>query len=423
MTFTPLRLFSQEKSQSIRAQFPILEQSVNNEPLIYFDNAATSQTPHSVVEALADYYHYDNANIHRGVHTLAERATRAYEGSRHYIANFIGAKDASEVIFTSGTTDGINFLARGLVEDQLETDDIILTTPLEHHSNLVPWQELCQRKGAKLEYMALNEDFQVNLSVLKKRNTENIRAIVIQHVSNVLGVEQPIQTLSEWAREHDILLIVDGAQAIPHQAINVNDLGIDAYCFSGHKAYGPTGVGICYLNERHHQQARPVQYGGEMIHFVGDYESNYKDSPWKFEAGTPPIAQAIALQAALEYINQTGIEAIAQHEAALTQQLYQGLQEIDGIELYQSPDIIARNPHGIISFNFTTIHPHDAASAYDMEGIAVRAGHHCAQVLMRKLDVAATLRASVGMYNTAAEVEQFLLVTKKIKEFFDYVSI
>ncbi|MFL2136976.1 aminotransferase class V-fold PLP-dependent enzyme [Ruoffia sp. FAM 24228] len=423
MTFTPLRLFSQEKSQSIRAQFPILEQSVNNEPLIYFDNAATSQTPHSVVEALADYYHYDNANIHRGVHTLAERATRAYEGSRHYIANFIGAKDASEVIFTSGTTDGINFLARGLVEDQLETDDIILTTPLEHHSNLVPWQELCQRKGAKLEYMALNEDFQVNLSVLKKRNTENIRAIVIQHVSNVLGVEQPIQALSEWAREHDILLIVDGAQAIPHQAINVNDLGIDAYCFSGHKAYGPTGVGICYLNERHHQQARPVQYGGEMIHFVGDYESNYKDSPWKFEAGTPPIAQAIALQTALEYINQIGVEAIAQHEAALTQQLYQGLQEIDGIELYQSPDIIARNPHGIISFNFTTIHPHDAASAYDMEGIAVRAGHHCAQVLMRNLDVAATLRASVGMYNTAAEVEQFLLVTKKIKEFFDYVSI
>lgn len=423
MTFTPLRLFSQEKSQSIRAQFPILEQSVNNEPLIYFDNAATSQTPHSVVEALADYYHHDNANIHRGVHTLAEQATRAYEGSRQYIADFIGAKDASEVIFTSGTTDGINFLARGLVEDHLETDDIILTTPLEHHSNLVPWQELCQRKGAKLEYMTLNEDFQVNLSMLKKRNTENIRAIVIQHVSNVLGVEQPIQALSEWAREHDILLIVDGAQAIPHQAINVNDLGIDAYCFSGHKAYGPTGVGICYLNERHHQQARPVQYGGEMIHFVGDYESNYKDSPWKFEAGTPPIAQAIALQAALEYINQTGIEVIAQHEAALTQQLYQGLQEIDGIELYQSPDIIARNPHGIISFNFTTIHPHDAASAYDMEGIAVRAGHHCAQVLMRKLDVAATLRASVGMYNTAAEVEQFLLVTKKIKEFFDYVSI
>ena len=423
MTFTPLRLFSQEKSQSIRAQFPILEQSVNNEPLIYFDNAATSQTPHSVVEALADYYHHDNANIHRGVHTLAERATRAYEESRQYIANFIGAKDASEVIFTSGTTDGINFLARGLVEDQLETDDIILTTPLEHHSNLVPWQELCQRKGAKLEYMPLNEDFQVNLSVLKKRNTENIRAIVIQHVSNVLGVEQPIQALSEWAREHDILLIVDGAQAIPHQAINVNDLGIDAYCFSGHKAYGPTGIGVCYLNERHHQQARPVQYGGEMIHFVGDYESNYKDSPWKFEAGTPPIAQAIALQTALEYINQTGVEAIAQHEAALTQQLYQGLQEIDGIELYQSPDIIARNPHGIISFNFTTIHPHDAASAYDMEGIAVRAGHHCAQVLMRKLDVAATLRASVGMYNTAAEVEQFLLVTKKIKEFFDYVSI
>ena len=343
--------------------------------------------------------------------------------ARQYIADFIGAKDASEVIFTSGTADGINFLARGLVEDHLETDDIILTTPLEHHSNLVPWQELCHRKGAKLEYMALNEDFQVNLSVLKKRNTENIRAIVIQHVSNVLGVEQPIQALSEWAREHDILLIVDGAQAIPHQAINVNDLGIDAYCFSGHKAYGPTGVGICYLNERHHQQARPVQYGGEMIHFVGDYESNYKDSPWKFEAGTPPIAQAIALQTALEYINQIGVEAIAQHEAALTQQLYQGLQEIDGIELYQSPDIIARNPHGIISFNFTTIHPHDAASAYDMEGIAVRAGHHCAQVLMRKLDVAATLRASVGMYNTAAEVEQFLLVTKKIKEFFDYVSI
>lgn len=423
MTFTHSELFSQETSQAIRAQFPILDQAVNGEPLIYFDNAATSQTPNVVVDALVNYYRHDNANIHRGVHSLAERATRAYEESRQYIANYIGARDTSEVIFTRGTTDGLNFIARGLVEDQIEADDIILTTRLEHHSNLVPWQELCQRKGAKLEYMPLNEDFQVDLVTLKRKHPANIKAIVIQHVSNVLGVEQPIQALSEWARKHDVLLIVDGAQAIPHQAINVSELGVDAYCFSGHKAYGPTGIGVCYLNEKHHQQTRPVQFGGEMIHFVGDYESNYKDSPWKYEAGTPPIAQAIALKTALEYIDQTRIEAIAQHEAVLTQQLYQGLQEIEGIELYQSPDVIKHNPHGIISFNFTDIHPHDAASAYDMEGIAVRAGHHCAQVLMRYLNVPATLRASVGMYNTAAEVEQFLLVTKKIKEFFDYVSI
>lgn len=416
-------LFTSEELDVIRAEYPVLKQTVNNEPLIYFDNAATSQTPNFVVDALVHYYRTDNSNIHRGVHTLAERATKAYESSREYIGKYIGAHQTNEIIFTSGTTQGINFLARGLVEPILEPGDIILTTKLEHHSNLVPWQEVCRRKQATLKYADLDPDYLIDLNALAQIETRNIKALVIHHVSNVLGVEQPIKALSEWAKQNNILLIVDGAQAVPHQKINVSELGVDAYCFSGHKMYGPTGIGVCYLNQKHHQRTEPVYFGGEMIHFVGDESSNYKDSPWKFEAGTPPIAQAIALTKAIQYMEVLGVERIDRHNSHLTQKLYQGLQQIKGIELYQTPEMISRSVHGIISFNIEGIHPHDAATAYDMEGIALRAGHHCAQVLMRELGVPAALRASFGVYNTPAEVDQFIQSTIKVKEFFDYVSI
>lgn len=414
-------------NKNIRAHFPGLEQKVNNEPLIYFDHAATSQTPSAVVEALSDYYTNYKANIHRGIHQLAQRATDAYENSRKYISHFIGAQDSSEIIFTSGTTQGINLIARGLVEPMLEAGDIILTTRLEHHSNLVPWQEVAKRTGARLQYLDLDDATQViDLEALKamdKDQLKAVKAIAIQHVSNVLGVEQPMKALCQWAHQHGVLVVVDGAQALPHMAVDVSDLGVDAYCFSGHKAYGPTGIGVCYLNKDWHDQTQPVNFGGEMIHYVGDFESNYKDAPWKFEAGTPPIAQAIALQTALEFIESVGYDAIHAQETDLAQRLYKGLQALDGIELYQSPATISQGSHGIVCFNFKSIHPHDVATAYDMEGIAVRAGHHCAQVLMRKLDATATLRASMGAYNTMEEVDRFIASTHRVKEFFDHVTL
>ena len=398
----------------LRQQFPILNQTVNDEPLIYFDNAATTQKPQSVLEAMMRYYQEDNANIHRGVHSLAERATTQYEAVRTKVAQFIGAKATNEIIYTSGTTASLNFLARGLIEPIMKKGDIILTTTLEHHSNYVPWQAVCQRTGAKLKMLPLTEDFTVDLAQLPQSEAlKSVKALVIQHVSNVLGVEQPIRQLTEWAHQHNIIVVVDGAQAVAHQRLDVEALGVDAYCFSGHKLYGPTGIGICYLNRRHHATCQPFFYGGEMIHYVGDETSNYKEAPWKFEGGTPPIAEVIGLGAAIDWLNDIGMKPLQTHVQQLTQRLTQGMSEIDGVTVYH------QGQNGILSFNIEGVHPHDAATGYDMEGIAVRAGHHCAQPLMRYLGVHATLRASLAVYNTEAEVNHFIEVTKKVKEFFN----
>lgn len=393
---------------NISQQFPILSQRVNGEPLIYLDNAATTQKPHAVLEAMLRFYQEDNANIHRGVHTLSQRATALYEKARQVVAQFIHA-DVEEVIFTSGTTAGLNFIARGLVEPQLKVGDQIVVTILEHHSNLVPWQMLAKRVGAQLVYAPLTQDYQIDLAAL---SPEKIKVIAIHHVSNVLGVEQPIADIVAWARQHDILVVVDGAQAVAHQPVNVHQLGVDAYCFSGHKLYGPTGVGVCYLAKRYHHITEPVHYGGEMIYQVGDYESNFKAAPWKFEGGTPPIAQVVGLQQAIEWLTQFDWSMIETHEQQLTQHLAKGLRAIDGVTVYGAN-------RGIVSFNLEGIHPHDVATAFDMEGIAVRAGHHCAQPLMRHLQVQATVRASVALYNTCEEVEHFIMITRKIKEFFE----
>lgn len=398
----------------LRQQFPILNQTVNDEPLIYFDNAATTQKPQAVLEAMMRYYQADNANIHRGVHTLAERATTQYEAIRTKVAQFIGAKETNEIIYTSGTTASLNFLARSLVEPLMTAGDIILTTTLEHHSNFVPWQAVCQRTGAKLKMLPLTEDFTVDLAQLHQVEAlKSVKALVIQHVSNVLGVEQPIRQLTEWAHQQNIIVVVDGAQAVAHQSLDIEVLGVDAYCFSGHKLYGPTGIGICYLNRRHHETCQPFFYGGEMIHYVGDETSNYKEAPWKFEGGTPPIAEVIGLGAAIDWLNDIGMKPLQTHVQQLTQRLTQGMSEIDGVTVYH------QGQNGIFSFNIEGVHPHDAATGYDMEGIAVRAGHHCAQPLMRYLGVHATLRASLAVYNTEAEVNHFIEVTKKVKEFFN----
>ncbi|MBF6978518.1 aminotransferase class V-fold PLP-dependent enzyme [Tuanshanicoccus lijuaniae] len=400
--------------KAIQEQFPILYQEINNERLIYLDNAATTQKPHVVIQAMQHYYEHDNANIHRGVHTLAQRATQQYETVRHQLARFMGAEDDAEVIFTSGTTASINFLAERLVAPQLTAEDIIVVSALEHHSNLVPWQEVAKQTGAQLQFMPLDDKYQADLAQLAQAEwVERIKVIAIQHVSNVLGSEQPIQAITEWAHEHDILVLVDGAQAAAHRTLEVATWGVDAYCWSGHKVYGPTGVGICYLSKRHHEQCLPFFYGGEMIHFVGDTQSNYKTAPWKFEGGTPPIAQVIGLGKAIEWLESFDSHLRHQHEQSITQELYRRLKEMDGIEVY------GEGQHGIVSFNIDGVHPHDAATGYDMEGIAVRAGHHCAQPLMRLLNVNATLRVSTAIYTTKEEVEHFINATRKIKEFFN----
>lgn len=412
---------------TIRRAFPALHQVVNDERLIYFDNAATTHKPQAVIDRLVKFYQQDNANIHRGVHTLAQRATDQYETARQTVANFIGSQSASEISFTSGTTASLNHLARGLVEPQLKAGDQIMVTALEHHSNLVPWQEVAKRTGAELIYAPLDPlTGKVDLARLaNETDTRRLKAIAIQHVSNVLGVEQPIKAITDWAHQqardiqpnpHDILVIVDGAQAVAPQPVNVQALGVDAYCFSGHKLYAPTGIGVCYLQAKHHDRTQPTQFGGEMIHLVGDYQSNYKQAPWKFEAGTPPIAQAIALAEAIEFLTQFDWQTLQVHEKNLTHQLVQGLHNISGITLLHPPQ--QADYHGIVSYNIEGVHPHDAATGYDQEGIAIRAGHHCAQPLMRYLNVTATLRASLSLYNTQAEVEQFLQSTQAIKEFF-----
>ncbi|WP_153831961.1 aminotransferase class V-fold PLP-dependent enzyme [Fundicoccus ignavus] len=446
---------------TIRSAFPALHQVVNDERLIYFDNAATTHKPQTVIDRLVKFYQQDNANIHRGVHTLAQRATDQYERARQTVANFIGSQSASEISFTSGTTASLNHLARGLVEPQLKAGDQIMVTVLEHHSNLVPWQEVAKRTGAELIYAPLDPlTGKVDLARLaNETDTRRLKVIAIQHVSNVLGLEQPIKAITDWAHQqaqasqiqaqpeigteasintstknstnnstnhpqardiqpnpHDILVIVDGAQAVAHLPVNVQALGVDAYCFSGHKLYAPTGIGVCYLQAKHHDRTQPTQFGGEMIHLVGDYQSNYKQAPWKFEAGTPPIAQAIALAEAIEFLTQFDWQTLQVHEKNLTHQLVQGLQSISGITLLHPPQ--QADYHGIVSYNIEGVHPHDAATGYDQEGIAIRAGHHCAQPLMRYLNVTATLRASLSLYNTQAEVEQFLQSTQAIKEFF-----
>lgn len=390
--------------------FPIFENQVNGEPLIYLDTAATSQKPKLVLERMLDYYQKENANIHRGVYHLAQEATKAYEEVREKVANFIGAGDSKEIIFTSGTTAGINFLASSLVAPLLEKGDQILVTRLEHHSNLVPWQELAKRTGANLAYMPLLDNYQIDLSSLDR--FDQVKVIAVQSTSNVLGQNQAIQSLAKWAHDRGAIIIVDAAQTVAHNPLDVIEWDVDALCFSGHKMYGPTGVGVTYLKKTWHNTCRPFFYGGEMIHYVGDEESNFKEGPWKFEGGTPPIGQVVGLGAAIDFLQDLDRVQIKNQIESLTTYLARGLERIEGIRVYGAQS-------GIVSFNFEGIHPHDAATAYDLEGIALRAGHHCAQPLMRCLGIDACLRASLGIYTDKADIEAMIQSSQKVKEFFD----
>ncbi|MFS9131440.1 MULTISPECIES: cysteine desulfurase [Streptococcus] len=401
--------------EKIRKDFPILDQIVNDEPLVYLDNAATTQKPKAVLEAVNRYYQEDNANVHRGVHTLAERATASYEAARETVRRFINASSTKEVLFTRGTTTGLNWIGR-FAEEILEEGDEVLISIMEHHSNILPWQEACRKTGAKLVYAYL-KDGGLDLEDFREKLTDRTKFVSITHASNVLGVINPIQELAQLAHEKGAIMVVDGAQSVPHMKIDVQKLDADFFVFSGHKMAGPTGIGVLYGKEHYLNQMSPVEFGGEMIDFVYEQSATWKELPWKFEAGTPNMAGAIGLAAAIDYLEAIGMDAIEHHEQDLIAYVFPKLQAIEGLKIYGSQDLAKRS--GVISFNLGDLHPHDLATALDYEGVAVRAGHHCAQPLIQYLEVPATARASFYLYNTKEDCDKLVEALIKTKEFFN----
>ena len=401
--------------EKIRKDFPILDQIVNDEPLVYLDNAATTQKPKVVLEAVNRYYQEDNANVHRGVHTLAERATASYEAARETVRRFINASSTKEVLFTRGTTTGLNWIGR-FAEEILEEGDEVLISIMEHHSNIIPWQEACRKTGAKLEYVYL-KDGGLDLEDFRKKLTDRTKFVSIAHASNVLGVINPVQEIAQLAHEKGAIVVVDGAQSVPHMKIDVQTLDADFFVFSGHKMAGPTGIGVLYGKEQYLNQMSPVEFGGEMIDFVYEQSATWKELPWKFEAGTPNMAGAIGLAAAIDYLEAIGMDAIERHEQDLIAYVFPKLQAIEGLKIYGSQDLAKRS--GVISFNLGDLHPHDLATALDYEGVAVRAGHHCAQPLIQYLEVPATARASFYLYNTKEDCDKLVEALIKTKEFFN----
>ncbi|MFH0402486.1 cysteine desulfurase [Streptococcus sp. A23] len=401
--------------EECKLDFPILDQIVNDEPLVYLDNAATTQKPQQVLDVLADYYQKDNANVHRGVHTLSERSTARYEAARQTVADFIRAKSSKEILFTRGTTTGINWVAQ-FARDLLQADDEVIISVQEHHSNIIPWQQACQKTGAKLRYVTLKNG-ELDMDVLKEVLSEKTKFVSLAHISNVLGSVAPIKEIAELVHAVGAYLVVDGAQSTPHMAIDVQDLDVDFFAFSGHKMLGPTGIGVLYGRQELLEQMSPVEFGGEMIEFVYEQSATWKELPWKFEAGTPNIAGAIGLAAAIDYLNDIGMEHVQQHEEELIAYIWPKLQAIPGLTIYGSQDVSKRT--GLIAFNLDDLHPHDVATALDYEGVAVRAGHHCAQPLLSYLQVPATVRASFYIYNTKADCDKLVDALLKTKEFFN----
>ncbi|EAD0602850.1 cysteine desulfurase [Listeria monocytogenes] len=402
--------------QKIRADFPILAQEINEKPLAYLDNAATSQKPKQVIEALTHYYEFDNANVHRGVHTLAAKATDAYESARGKVAKFIHAREVAEIIFTRGTTSAINLVVDSYAEANIEAGDEIVISYLEHHSNLIPWQQLAKRKGAVLKYIELEEDGTISVEQAKKTIGEKTKIVALAHVSNVLGTITPMKEIAAIAHQFGAVILVDGAQAVPHMEVDVVDLDADFYAFSGHKMMAPTGIGALYGKRELLDAMEPTEFGGEMIDFVELYDSTWKELPWKFEAGTPIIGGAIALGAAIDYLAEVGLANIHAHEQALASYAIEEMSKIEGITIYGPKDASKRC--GLVTFNLEGAHPHDIATILDEDGIAIRAGHHCAQPLMKWLDVSSTARASFYIYNTKEEIDALIDGLKLTKEYF-----
>ena len=400
---------------ALRADFPILDQTVHGHPLVYLDNAATSQKPRAVIDALVRYYERDNANVHRGIHELSNRSTNAFEAARERTRKFLNARSTEEIIFTRGTTEGINLVANAWGNAFVKAGDVILLTEMEHHSNIVPWQMLAERTGAKLRYIPITGDEGLlDLDKLESLLTPEVKLFAMVHISNALGTLNPVADLCARARRLGITTLVDGAQSAGHMMVDVQAIGCDFYAFSGHKICGPTGIGVLYGRKEVLEQTPPWHGGGEMISTVDYFKSTWNTLPHKFEAGTPDISGPIGLHAALDYLDAVGRENIFRHDLELATYAYQRLSELKGVRLFGPKT----ERGGLVSFLLDDVHAHDVVTIADRYGVALRGGHHCTQPLMKKLGVPSTARASFYFYNTKAEVDRFIEVVKEIQKFF-----
>jgi cysteine desulfurase/selenocysteine lyase len=401
--------------ERIRAEFPILAQTVNGRPLVYLDNGATSQKPRRVIEAIRRYYESDNANVHRGLHALSERATNAYEGARDTVRTFLNAADRREIVFVRGATEGLNLIAQSWARPRLQPGDEVLITTMEHHSNIVPWQLVCRQTGAQLRVAPIHDSGELDMEAFANLVSERTRVVAVAHVSNALGTINPARQIVETAHTAGAIAVLDGAQAAAHGPVDVRALGCDFYVLSSHKCYGPTGMGVLYGRAELLEAAEPYQGGGDMIRTVSFEESTWNELPYKFEAGTPNIAGTIGLGAAVEFMTELGMDAIAAHEREVLEYATERLDELDGIRIIGT----APEKAGILSFVMEGIHPHDVGTIVDQHGVAIRAGHHCAMPLMRRYRVPATSRASLALYNTRADVDALVEGLHGVKEIFD----
>jgi cysteine desulfurase/selenocysteine lyase len=398
--------------EKVRSDFPVLHQSVHGKPLVYLDNAATTQKPLAVIEAIENYYRHDNSNIHRGVHALSERATEHYEKARVAVQSFLNAADSKEIIFTRGTTEAINLVAQTYGRKHVGSGDEVLITAMEHHSNIVPWQILCEEKGATLRVAPINDRGELRLEEFEKLLGAKTRFVAVSHLSNALGTINPLREMIRMAHARNVPVLVDGAQAAPRMKVDVQALDCDFYAISGHKMYAPTGIGVLYGKAALLEAMPPYQGGGDMIASVSFEKTVYNRLPYKFEAGTPNIADTIALGTAVEYLEGVGLDQIEQHEHELLTYATQSVERIPGITIVGT----AKEKAGVLSFTMENIHPHDIGTILDREGIAVRTGHHCAQPVMQRFGIPATVRASFGLYNTRQEVDALVTGIHKVNE-------
>ena len=412
---SPRRTGNMFDVERIRAEFPILAQTVNGQPLVYLDNGATSQKPRRVIEAIRRYYESDNANVHRGLHALSERATNAYEGARDVVKTFLNAADRREIVFVRGATEGLNLIAQSWARPRLEPGDEVVITTMEHHSNIVPWQLVCRQTGARLRVAPIHDSGELDMEAFANLVNERTRVVAVAHVSNALGTVNPARQIVETAHAAGAIAVLDGAQAVAHDSVDVQALGCDFYVLSSHKCYGPTGMGVLYGRAEVLEAAEPYQGGGDMIRTVSFEESTWNDLPYKFEAGTPNIAGAIGLGAAVEFMTELGMDAIAAHEREVLEYATERLGKLDGIRIIGT----APEKAGILSFVVEGVHPHDVGTIVDQHGVAIRAGHHCAMPLMRRYRVPATSRASLALYNTCADIDALVESLHRVKEIFD----
>ncbi len=405
-------------SPTWKADFPILHQHIHGHPLTYLDSAASSQKPQAVLEAMRYYETHDHANVHRGVHTLGTRATDAYEGARAKVAQFIGAQTAEEIVFTRGTTTALNLVASSFARATCRQGDHIVLTPMEHHANLIPWQQVAHATGATLVYLPLCEDGTIDVAQALTQITAQTKVLALSHVSNVLGMVNPLEPLIAQAHRYGAVVVVDGAQSTPHQRIDVQQLDCDFFAFSGHKMCGPTGIGVLYGKAKWLRHMSPIEFGGEMIDHVDLYTATWKDAPLRFEPGTPMIAGAIGLGAAIDYLQAIGMDALCAHDRQLSAYAYDVIRAIPDVTVYGP----STGRTGLVTFNVGDIHPHDIATFLDAQGIAVRAGHHCAQPLMQWLRVPATVRASFYLYNDEEDVHTLEKALIRAKEYFHHAT-